>query len=1640
MRQSKKILSIVLALVMMVGMVVPGFSVSAASTPSDAADWQAHWIWQEAGEDYSSVKTFTIDYDFQIENAASGFIFGASDLNNMLMWQVNTADYDYVALRPHNWVNGAAAVIQPEVDLSNVFPSKEDAIGKTAHMTIAFDNGNVVTSINGTVVDERNVGDNWSLGKIGFRQTLSNDGVTPEVSLFDNLEIKGEDGTVLFADDFSDSNNPNFPQGTVTDDGMLRVSNQIFLQNDNASDPQAANTWMNLRKTVNLDSVPDSVIAKISVDSRYWMWINGEMVVFEGQLKRGPTPDDTYYEEVEIAPYLQEGENTIAILAWYYGREGYAHKNSGKAGFLFEADFGDQLVISDESWKVKKNPAYQNDPDPVDQPNYRFAEENIYYDARQDLGEWYLPGYDDSSWDNAVVLGEVGCEPWNDLYIRTIPQLKDYGMTSYLNPEEFAPYTETATTEPVTLTMEVPYNAQLTTYLKVDAPAGLEISMKTDNYSDPAGNGNTVMSTYITKDGVQEFEALGWMNGQYVYYEIPAGVKVLDLQYRETGYNTEFEGSFTSDDWFFNKLWEQSKRTLYVTMRDNFMDCPDRERAQWWGDVNNEMMMMMYSLDTQSYDLYKKGVDTMVNWARDDGTMMTVCPTGNSDYELPLQNLAGIWGFSEYYLYTADAETIATAYDMAKTYVDLWSFGSNGLVIHRPGQWDWPDWGSHADTAPQENAWYYLALQSCKAMAEVLGKTEDIASYDSRMKSIELNYDKVFWTGEYYYSSTDNGIPDDRANAMAVLSGLASEDKYPAIKEVLTTVQNSSPYFEKYVLDALCEMGYMEEAQARIKDRYYDMTANPETAYSTLWEFWDKNAGTKNHAWTGGPLITMSKYMAGVEPTTPGYTTYEITPDMGTVNSINCVVPAIQGDITVNLLRDPDAKTLSMEFTSPEGTTALVGVPRFEMENTIVKCGDTVLFADGEAVDTVEGLTYVGNDAEYIYFNAVPGTYALDASVDMATEGAFALNIDANAGGTIQLDGEEITTPYSAQVEAGTVVTLEAIPEEGYQFDGFTGTVGSDDTAIEFTVGSDVTLNATFSMIYGLDDLQEEVDTANGTDRTQYTDVTLSDLDEAIATAEAVIAKADEATVAEVSSAIDSLRAALNGLRLKAVSIEASGSTDIINSKSPAQIQFTGKTATGADITLPSTSDDIYTVTYACTDPALVESGKVSIDEEGNVSITDDIGVEEIAVNVTVAYDEVNVTSNDVILRVGISEINGWKNINSVVGGETSYTRYLAAENGGFQMSGNGQYAGVTNGAMREEPVDLNDFTLEFTVDSFNKQGADAWILVSLLDGTDFFYAGNNAPSMGLGMLIRVNGNEIQFQPHSTTETFSMIDSQTSSLPAYGKHTVSVYQNEEGRYILQCDDIVFDNDKIDSLFKDYLTDEEGNATAYLTMALHSAVNEFGTITINSVDGNSVRAPMINPETGAETSSVIKDEAGTFQFTTQQDVQTIALFNEYDMKMGLKSLTYTDNEDGTRTWTASASIGTIGNDRIFSIYTIGEDGVYTDSKVDLYVDVLPPQDQPVAYSAQFDSDTAKINVPVNMTIVTDTSTTKVTVYNEYGVSFGSVREYTEVDGQRIWVIPIKISTYGERTISAVAYNKYGIRSAESPSDNISVRFI
>lgn len=234
--------------------------------------------------------------------------------------------------------------------------------------------------------------------------------------------------------------------------------------------PEQPNTWLNYRYTADLPALPSSVVARIGADSKYWLWVNGRLVVFEGGLKRGPNPQDTYYDEVELAPYLVKGKNTIAVLLWYFGKPSFSHNDSGKAGLIFDCQTADFDILSDETWKCETNAAYGTCDKP--DPNFRLAESNIRYDGRKSDDAWYMPSFDDRDMTRAVDNGPAGCRPWNKLVKRPIPLWKIGELRDYASQRRSGD----------SIICTLPYNAQITPYIKLKAHAGDTVKIMSDNY------------------------------------------------------------------------------------------------------------------------------------------------------------------------------------------------------------------------------------------------------------------------------------------------------------------------------------------------------------------------------------------------------------------------------------------------------------------------------------------------------------------------------------------------------------------------------------------------------------------------------------------------------------------------------------------------------------------------------------------------------------------------------------------------------------------------------------------------------------------------------------------------------------------------------------------------------------------------------------------------------------------------------------------------------------------------------------------------------------------------------------------------------------------------------------------------------
>lgn len=680
------------------------------------------------------------------------------------------------------------------------------------------------------------------------------------------------------------------------------------------------NTWLMFRKDIKIKQVPNEAIARIAVDSKYWLWINGQIAVFEGGLKRGPNPEDTYCDEVNLSPYLKKGTNQIAVLVWYFGKHGFSHKSSGQSGLFFDAPaLGLQ---SNNTWLSRVHPAYSIATG--EKPNFRLPESSLCYDMRLDPGEWQtakkLPQFTAS-----LEKGAEGCKPWNRMVPRPIPFWRDYGIKEI-------PFTRTITDSAVIYEAVLPYNMQLTPVIELsDTKGGTRIDIETDHYK--GGSQVNIRAQLITKAGYQKYESLGWFNGERLLIRCPNNeVTLHTLAYRETGYDTTPDGTFSCDDPFINRFWEKASRTLYINMRDNYFDCPDRERAQWWGDVTVLMGESFYTYSTSAHRLMRKAIHELCDWQREDNTLFSPVPAGNYTDELPAQMLASIgeYGFWQYFMHTADTATIRYAYPHVRRYLSVWETDSTGLTIERKGGWQWGDWGDHKDMRLIQAGWHYLALTAAAKMARLLKYEQDAVHYERLAMRVKAGFNRC-WTGTAYHSKENRDtLDDDRVQALAVISGIASSDKYKAISEIFRRQWHASAYMERYVMEALIIMGETDYAFERMKKRYALMVNDPHC--STLFEDWRKGGaggGSTNHAWSGGPQTVIAQYILGIRPSKAGWSEVSIHPVISPLQEAAISIPSVKGTLTYRFQNDGTTyqatvivpEGMDVHFTAPDGYT-----------------------------------------------------------------------------------------------------------------------------------------------------------------------------------------------------------------------------------------------------------------------------------------------------------------------------------------------------------------------------------------------------------------------------------------------------------------------------------------------------------------------------------------------------------------------------------------------------------------------------------------------------------------------------------------------------------------------------------------------
>ena len=88
-----------------------------------------------------------------------------------------------------------------------------------------------------------------------------------------------------------------------------------------------------------------------------------------------------------------------------------------------------------------------------------------------------------------------------------------------------------------------------------------------------------------------------------------------------------------------------------------------------------------------------------------------------------------------------------------------------------------------------------------------------------------------------------------------------------------------------------------------------------------------------NHAWGAAPANIIPRHLVGVEPTSPGFATMRIKPQIADLREIDAVIPTIRGTVSVSIRKTKDSCQFSI--TTPANTKSEVWLLKEDDNQTI---------------------------------------------------------------------------------------------------------------------------------------------------------------------------------------------------------------------------------------------------------------------------------------------------------------------------------------------------------------------------------------------------------------------------------------------------------------------------------------------------------------------------------------------------------------------------------------------------------------------------------------------------------------------------------------------------------------------------------
>lgn len=262
---------------------------------------------------------------------------------------------------------------------------------------------------------------------------------------------------------------------------------------------QKNNQFVRFKVDFNVSGKGKEALFEIAAETKYYLYLNGELVVFDGGLHRESYPGGGYYDEVVLN--TKPGANTLLIDVWYWGNGGRNNNAFAYAGVTFASE--ELGIYSDENTLCGILPAYYEPQG--EQPAYLYGGYNIGYDARKEEVEY----------EKARVTAENGQDIYGTPRKRPIP-LFAFGKNVAAEYVRKGDISE----------VKLPYAMQFSPYLKVRAKGGEQIDIRSDRYYVNGGPGDPGVYRghryeYTCKEGEQEYSGYNYIFGEKYYSIFP---------------------------------------------------------------------------------------------------------------------------------------------------------------------------------------------------------------------------------------------------------------------------------------------------------------------------------------------------------------------------------------------------------------------------------------------------------------------------------------------------------------------------------------------------------------------------------------------------------------------------------------------------------------------------------------------------------------------------------------------------------------------------------------------------------------------------------------------------------------------------------------------------------------------------------------------------------------------------------------------------------------------------------------------------------------------------------------------------------------------------------------------------------------